>query len=258
MNQLCPRPFFNSRNVARVLVLSLVGAVGTRAFAQEQLAPPHAGQEQYPVKVLHLVNAAQQAEANEIMVALRNVVNPSDKLYLLSQTNDIVVAAPPNQLTLIESLLRELDRPKHTYRVTYTLAESDGGKRVGIQHFSMVVVTGQRVQLKQGDKIPVATGSYGKDKASQETQFTYLDVGINLDTTLDQFANGLRLRSKVEQSSVSPVRQTIADVDEPIVRQSVLEGTSVIVPGKPLNLGGIDVVDSTRHIDIEIVAEPLS
>ncbi|HLI76573.1 MAG TPA: hypothetical protein VKV02_06465 [Acidobacteriaceae bacterium] len=251
-------PHPRNRSLAGVLALTLATAFGTAALAQEQLPrDPRPGQEQYPVKVFHLVNAAQQTEANEIMVALRNMIAPADRLFLLSQTNDIVVAAPPAQLTLIESLLKELDRPKHTYRVTYTLAESDAGKRVGVQHFSMVVVTGQRVQLKQGDKIPVATGSYGKDKASQETQFTYLDVGVNLDTTLDQFANGLRLRSKVEQSSVSPVRQTIADVDEPIVQQSVLEGTSVIIPGKPLVLGGIDIVGSTRHVDVEIVAEPL-
>jgi hypothetical protein len=50
---------------------------------------------------------------------------------------------------------------------------------------------------------------------------------------------------------------TIANVQEPVIRQSVLEGTSVITPGKPLNLGAIDFTGSTRHMDIEVVAEPL-
>ena len=62
----------------------------------------------------------------------------------------------------------------------------------------------------------------------------------------------------MEQSSVAPERQTIANVEEPIVRQSVLEGTSILTPGKPANLGGIDIVGSTRHIDIEVVAEQIS
>jgi hypothetical protein len=37
----------------------------------------------------------------------------------------------------------------------------------------------------------------------------------------------------------------------------VLEGTSVVVPGKPINLGAIDIVGSTRHVDIEVVVEQL-
>ncbi len=230
----------------------------TAGPATTPAASPHRGPAQNPVRVFHLRYAAQQNEANEILVALRNILEPTDKMYLLTTSYDIVVTASPEQLDLADSLIKQLDHPKPAYRLTYTLAESDNGKRVGVQHFTMIVVPGQRVMLKQGDKIPVVTGSYGKDKDSQETQFTYLDIGVNLDTTIDQFAGGLRLRSKVEQSSVAPVHQTIMDVDEPIVRQSVLEGTSVITPGKPLNLGGIDVVGSTRHIDIEVVAEPLA
>ena len=36
----------------------------------------------------------------------------------------------------------------------------DGGKRIGTQHFAMIVVTGQRTVLKQGSKVPIVTGSY--------------------------------------------------------------------------------------------------
>ncbi len=211
-----------------------------------------------PVQVFHLKNVAQTSEASSISTAVRNMLSPQNKVYLIMETNDLVVSAPPDQIAAVGRLVAELDRPKRTYRITWTLAESDGGKRSGVQHFSMVVVTGQRVQMKQGDKIPVATGSYSSEKSSQETQFTYLDIGINLDATIDQFAEGLRLRSKFEQSSVAPIHQTIMGVEEPIVQQSVLEATSVITPGKPLVLGGIDVAGTTRHIDVEIVAEPLS
>lgn len=225
------------------------------AFAQD--APARSLPEQSPVKIFHLSNVAQAPEANEIAVALRNMIDPRDKLYLLSLTNDIIAAAPPDQLELIGRLIGELDRPKQTYRVIYTVSEFDGTKRIGVQHFAMVVVTGQRVTLKQGDKVPVLTGSFNKDSASQQSQFTYLDVGMNFDTTLDTFAKGLRLRSKVEQSSVAePPSGGL--VQDPIVRQTVLEGTSVILPGKPLTLGSIDIAGSTRHADIEVVAEPIA
>jgi hypothetical protein len=50
----------------------------------------------------------------------------------------------------------------------------------------------------------------------------------------------------------------IANVQEPVIRQTVLEGTSAMKAGKPLTLGSLDVEGTTRHIDIEVVAEPIS
>ncbi len=243
-------PFFPlSRGVACFVAVVAVAPPGLLA----QSAAPNPGS----TKVFHLANVAQAQEAIHITTALRNVLNANDHVYLVEETNDVLVSGPPEEIALAGRLISELDQPKRTYRITYTVAESDAGKRVGVQHFSMVVVSGQRVQLKQGDKIPVITGSYSTEQKAEQTQFTYLDIGMNFDSTVDQFANGLRLRSVVEQSSVADATPKGILADEPIVRQSKLEGTSVIIPGKPLNLGRIDVVGSTRHLDIEVVAEPL-
>jgi hypothetical protein len=62
------------------------------------------------------------------------------------------------------------------------------------------------------------------------------------------------LKCKVEQSSVGP-SNTIAGVQEPVVRQTVLESYSAATLGKPLMLGAIDVPNSTRHIDVDVVVE---
>jgi hypothetical protein len=85
---------------------------------------------------------------------------------------------------------------------------------------------------------------------------TYLDVGMNFDATLDEFANGVRLRSKVEQSSIAEEKSSVGAQD-PIVRQTVMEGTSFLAPGKPLILGSLDIPGSTRHLDIEVVMEQI-
>ncbi len=239
----------------KVLLLLCLVLFPLRSFAQ---APPPAPGSGNPFRVFHLENVASQNEANEILVAIRVMIDPSDRLDLVSSTSDVVASAPAPELTRIGQIIKELDRPKHPYRITYTLAESDNGKRIGVQHFSMVAILGERVQLKQGDKVPVLTGSYSTEKAAEQSQFTYLDIGMNFVTTLDQFAGGLRLKSRVEQSSVASAPQSGKLADDPIVRQSLLEGTSVLTPGKPLNLGGIDIVGSTRHLDIEVVAEPIS
>jgi type II secretory pathway component GspD/PulD (secretin) len=149
----------------------------------------------------------------------------------------------------------------NVYRVTYTLTETDAGKRVGVQHYSVVVAEGARTVLKNGSKIPVATGSYGPSGQGStegvQTQFTYLDIGINIDTTLSPPVDGMwTLKAKVEQSSVAEDK-LISGVNEPIVRQSVLEASTTLTPGKPQMLGTLDFSGSTRHLEIEVMMEPV-
>ncbi len=148
----------------------------------------------------------------------------------------------------------------HTYRVTYTITVTDAGKRSGVERFSMTVSSPtNRATFKQGAKVPVATGVYnGEGKAGSQTQFTYLDVGLNVDVNLIEEANGLQLVSKVEQSSVDPVPVKIMDVSEPVIRQTVLSNTSVISPGKSVVLGSLDIPDTTRHSTIEVMVEQVS
>jgi type II secretory pathway component GspD/PulD (secretin) len=151
-------------------------------------------------------------------------------------------------------IIKDLDRPKKLYRLTYTVSEMDGAKRVSSQRFTMMAADGQRVTLKQGSKVPIATGSVGTAPASAETQFQYLDVGINFDSTLSSVAGGAVMKTKVEQSSVAETT-TIAQVQEPVIRQTSLEGTSVLTAGKTLTLGSLDIPGSTRHLDVEVMME---
>jgi type II secretory pathway component GspD/PulD (secretin) len=120
----------------------------------------------------------------------------------------------------------------------------------------MVAADGQRTTLKEGDKVPVATGSFSTDNAASQTQFTYLDVGMNFDATVNSMATGLALKTKVEQSSIGST-STIANVTEPIVRQSVLETATIIPLGKPLMLGSIDIPNTTRRLDIDVLIEQI-
>jgi type II secretory pathway component GspD/PulD (secretin) len=208
-------------------------------------------------RIVPLTNVTQQNEANEILVAVRNMFDPSLKFYLLSSNqNAIVLSSYPEELDKIEAFIHALDRPHKVYRLTYTIAESDAGKRLGVEHFSLIAADGQRTTLKQGDKVPVATGSYNTENSASQTQFTYLDVGMNFDATVTSISTGVSLKTKVEQSSVGP-SNTIAGVQEPVVRQTVLEGVSAATLGKPLMLGAIDVPNSTRHIDIDVVVEQI-
>lgn len=141
------------------------------------------------------------------------------------------------------------------YRLTYTLTETDGGKRVGTQHFSMIVVNGRTTKVRQGSRVPLATGALSNSGGAQ-TQIQYMDVGLRIEASLDSSIDVVRLNSNVEQSSIAEEKSGLGAQD-PIVRETILEGTSILTEGKPVMLGSMDIPGSTRHLDVEVVMEPV-
>jgi type II secretory pathway component GspD/PulD (secretin) len=208
-----------------------------------------------PFETIYLKNVTQTTDANEIVTAVRNMVDPSVRIYLVPNQNAMVIRGTPDQIAMARKVISDLDRPKSTYRLTYTITEIDGGKRVGSQRFAMIATEGQRTVMKQGSRVPIATGSYKAGGTSDtQTQFTYLDIGMNFDATLDETANGAKLRTKVEQLSIAEEHSGVGPQD-PIVRQAEMEGMTYLTLGKPQVLGSLDIPGSTRHLDVEVVME---
>ena len=54
------------------------------------------------------------------------------------------------------------------------------------------------------------------------TQCEYQDVGLNLDATLEGSGDGLRLRTKIEQTSVADEKSNVG-IQDPLLHQAVLE-----------------------------------
>jgi type II secretory pathway component GspD/PulD (secretin) len=211
-----------------------------------------------PFQTFYLTNVSAQNDANEVTLAVRNLLPPEAKVFLVGNQNAIAVRGTPDQVALAQKIISDLDRPRKTYRLTYTIVEMDGGKRLGVQHFAMIVAPGQRTVLKQGSRVPIATGSYSATgNTGAQAQVSYVDVGMNFDATMDELANGARLRSKVEQLSIAEQTSGVG-VADPIIRQTALEGTSFLTLGKPLVLGSIDIPGSTRHLDVEVAMEQVS
>ncbi len=208
----------------------------------------------YSVHTFYLNNISQQSEGNEIVTAVRNILTPDAKVYFVPNQNALILSTTADQLEIAQKLLNDLDRPKRSYRLTYTITESEGGKRIGVQHFALMVVSGQRTDLKQGSRVPLVTGSYDAGHSNVQSQFTYVDVGLSFTATLDESVNGVRLRTKAEQSSIVEDKSNVVPQD-PVIRQTVLEGTAILTPGKPLVLGSLDIPGSTRHQDVEVVME---
>jgi type II secretory pathway component GspD/PulD (secretin) len=231
-----------------ILGMTIVLALWVPA-TRAQTQPAAANQNS--VQTFYLTNVNESHEVSDVVNALRNMLDPNDKIYVVPLQNAIFVSAPPDQLLLAQKLLKDLDRPKKTYRLTYTIAEIDDGKRVGNQHFAVTVVSGGKTVFKNGSKVPIVTGT----SATSKTEVTYVDLGLNIDASLDESASGVRLRTKVERSSIAEEKAT--GVDDPVIRQMVIEGTAILIPGKQVTLGSLDIPGSTRHLEVEVVLEVL-
>ncbi len=248
-----------TRFICRIVGVVALGLLGQSAWAQTTEKPaltPMSRVDTNPDAMIPLKNVASVNEANEIVVAIRNMLDPSFKVYLVPSQNAIMVRGTNEQIALAQKIVSQLDRPKKAYRLTYTITDIDGGKRIGVQHFSTIAVEGQRSVLKQVSKVPVVTGSYNNASSQAESQVTYLDVGLIFDATLASSGNGVSLRAKVERSSVAEERSGVGPQD-PVVRSTSVEGDSLLVPGKPVVLGSLDIPGSTRHLDVDVMIEPL-
>jgi hypothetical protein len=191
-------------------------------------------------------NASAPSDANEMYTALRNLLPPENKSYLVSSQNTIFVCGTPDQIALAQKMLNEMDKPKKTYRLIYDVAEMEGTRKINSQRYSIVAIAGQTTTLKQGSKVPVPSGA----------QFTYVDVGMNFIVGVDELANGVRLSSSVEQSSVAEDAAN-NPIHQPVIRQTSLKGSSFLTPGKPMMLGSVDLPGTAHRLDIQVTLDPL-
>lgn len=226
-------------------------AAATAPAKQEQ--PQRSSYGPTITRVFYLKNLTTRDDQFEALNTLRNFIDTHDHIILMPSQNAIVMEAPADHIAAAEKILNDLDKPKRTYRLIYTFIDLDGTKRLGDQHYSMVLVSGQRAVLKQGNRVPVFTGTDPKSNS----QITYIDIGMNFDATIDDAPNSLRLKAKVEQSSIVEDRSGALPQD-PIIRQSLFEGSAVLTPGKPIVLGSLDITGTTRRIEIQATVEPLT
>lgn len=228
-----------------VIALALIAS---SALAQTE-------QPSYPIHTYYLKYATAQYEQNEILTAIRNVTDQNMKMFLVPSQSQIVVRASPEQNDHIAELLKSLDVPAPLYRLTYIFTESENGKRIGTQQYSMILAPSQRMQLKEGDRVPVMTGSTDKGSGGVSKQATYLDVGFNFDSTVTSYGpDAVRLQAKVERSAIATEKSSFYPED-PLIRQSMLNGVVNLTLGKPQHLGNIDAIGSARQLQVDALVE---
>ena len=122
---------------------------------------------------------------------------------------------------------------------SFSFLESDSATKV-IQRPEIRAIDSEKSSLKIGDRVPIATGSFQSGLGgSVNTQFQYLDVGVNIDITPYIHADReVTLKMSLEISSVTGV-QNIGGFSQPTIGQRRIEHEARLADGEVNLIGGI-------------------
>jgi general secretion pathway protein D len=190
----------------------------------------------------------------------RSSVQPQNQ----STSSSSSTASTSSSTTTTTNNLISLDNLKNLTSADYSLTlpgaalnaiMTDTKTRI-IQDPEVRVSDGEQAKLRIGNKVPVATGSFqagvgvsattsGVVNPLVNTQFTYLDVGVNIDVTPRIHPGGeVSMKLKVEVSSVTGT-STIGGISQPIISQRTVEHDIRLKEGEVNVLGGLIERDET-------------
>jgi general secretion pathway protein D len=282
--------------------------------------------EQSVLKTFYLSNLSAPTELQDVVNAIRAVLDVQRVQQLLSQ-NALVVRGTPDQIALAEKLVDDLDkaRPEVVVDIAVLQVSKDRSRTLGFLPPSSATVTlqsnintsttsttsttgttstgssagglelntlgnlnatdfqvsigaanlsavmgdsdtkmlqnpqvraldNQKATLKIGERVPVATGSFQPGIGGVginplvNTQFQYLDVGVNIDVTPHVHADReVTLKITMEISSVVG-QSSIGGISQPIIGQKKIEHEIRLADGEPSLIGGIFDDSSTRSL----------
>ena len=274
--------------------------------------------EQSVLKTFYLSNLSQPTELQDVVNAIRAVLDVQRVQQLLSQ-NALVVRGTPDQIALAEKLVDDLDkvRPEVIVDIAVLQVSKDKSRTLGLSPPTSATVTlqsninttpttsttgttttttgtstnggielntlgnlnatdfqvtipsanlsavmsdtdtktlqnpqvraldNQKATLKIGERVPVATGSFQPGIGGVginplvNTQFQYLDVGVNIDVTPHVHADReITLKISMEISSVVS-QASIGGISQPIIGQKKIEHEIRLKDGESSLIGGI-------------------
>lgn len=283
--------------------------------------------EQNVIKTFYLSNLSQPTELQDVVNAMRTILEVS-RIQQLPSQGAIVVRGTPDQMALAQKLVDDLDKAKpevlvevavmqvsrdkmHNLgispptsatvqlqsNVTQTTGTNQSGTTGGtvtqgtantinlnrlanldatdfqvtippatatallsdsntklIQNPQIRALDGQKATLKIGDRVPVATGSFQPGIGGVgvnplvNTQFQYLDVGVNIDITPRVHAGReVTLKMSLDISAVTS-RVNIGGIDQPVIGQRKIEHEIRLKDGEVNLLGGILEDQQTKSL----------
>ena len=158
---------------------------------------------------------------------------------MTGRTRLILVAA-----VLVPLAAAQTARGPAVYKVDFIIRDSgDAGAKTG-RKYSIVVNERQKGTFKVGNRIPMATGG-----GAGNTQFTYVDVGVNLDCFVAEQDGKVQLRSDLDLSTA--VMSEKNPTPNPTISQIRLNIETTLTPGKPSIVASFDDPVTSRKFEVE-------
>ncbi len=130
---------------------------------------------------------------------------------------------------------------------------SDARTKV-LQSPQLRAVDGVKASLKIGDREPTATGSFQPGIGGVginplvNTQFTYIDVGVNVELQTRVFDTGdVYLHVDLDISSVTG-QVNLGGIQQPIIGQRKISQEVRVREGEPALLGGLTKIQDTKTV----------
>jgi general secretion pathway protein D len=169
-------------------------------------------------------------------------------------TNSSTTSGTPNTINLNSiGNLNATDFTATISQATATALYSDTSTKL-IQKPQIRAVDGQKASLKIGQRVPVATGSFQPGIGGVginplvNTQFQYLDVGVNIDITPRIHPDGsVTLKITMEVSEVDGT-SNIGGISQPVIGQRKIEHEVLLREGEVNLLGGMFEDSQTKSL----------
>jgi hypothetical protein len=133
------------------------------------------------------------------------------------------------------------------YRLDFSVNEVEDGKRINGRQYSMNVNAGDANTIKIGTRVPVEL---------KQGEIQYLDVGTNIWARVRPNDDTLSLEVRAEISNFAVPDQQ-GQSSRPVLRQMQINGSTVVLLGKPAAIGSVDDPNSKRQFQLVVTATKL-
>ncbi len=157
---------------------------------------------------------------------------------------------------------RAAEAPAHFYHLDFVIQELGAdGKPANSRSYSATVSTDPRdhgTSIRTGSKLPIATGSSSSSNGKElfDTQWQYVDVGVNIDVHSAREA-GRQLSLELIADVSSMAAPSDPNLHHPVIRQNKWQASVLIPIGKATVVFTSDSLDSKGSMQVVVTATPL-
>jgi hypothetical protein len=132
------------------------------------------------------------------------------------------------------------------YRLNFAFHEMESGKKLSTRNYTMLASPQTNARLSVGTKVPIPT-------AGNNSQYTYVDVGVNVRAKVQERGLQLLLTAEVEVSNLGADHEN-SGRPAPRIQQLRSDIDTAIPLGQATPVVTLDDPASPKHYEIEVTA----